>query len=257
MTEMSADPVQHRYSSQGLDLAYVGCGDCADPLVILVHGSRDHSRSWDWIAAVLVATGRRVGTPDLPGNGDSQWSPDSAYLTSYQVMDLADLIDSLEVPRFVLVGHSFGGTVCARYTAMFPERVERLVLIEGFGPAPAVFARWNEEGLVERSRQWLAALRKALTRQPQLSRASMPGASSSARPIPISRTSRPPVWVATPCADRAKAGCRRAIRSCGTSRPRTTTPRPTTCGNRSPVRRWRYAARAGSCPIPSLMAVVT
>jgi pimeloyl-ACP methyl ester carboxylesterase len=121
MTEMSADPVQHRYSSQGLDLAYVESGDCADPLVILVHGSRDHFRSGHWISAAFVAMGRRVAAPDLRGHGDSQWSPDSAYLTSYQVMDLADLIDGLEVPRFVLVGHSFGALSALVTPRCFPK----------------------------------------------------------------------------------------------------------------------------------------
>jgi pimeloyl-ACP methyl ester carboxylesterase len=162
------EPSRHRFTSQGLDLSYVEWGDPAAQLVILVHGSRDHARSWDWTASVLMAEGWRVVAPDLRGHGDSQWSPDSAYVTSYQVNDLADLIDTIGVPRFALVGHSFGGTVCARYAAMFPERVERLVLMEGFGPAPAVFARWNEEGSVARSRQWLEARRKALARPAQV-----------------------------------------------------------------------------------------
>lgn len=168
MRAPQSEPLRHRFTSQGLDLSYVEWGDPAAPLVIMVHGSRDHARSWDWTAPALLAQGWRVVAPDLRGHGDSQWSPDSAYVLSYQVMDLADLIDTLGVARFVLVGHSFGGTVCARFAAMFPERVQRLVLIEGFGPAPAVFARWDEEGSVARSRQWLETRRKALARQPQV-----------------------------------------------------------------------------------------
>lgn len=162
------EPARRGFTSQGLALSYVEWGDPQAPLAILVHGSRDHARSWDWTAQALLEQGWRVVAPDLRGHGDSQWSPDSAYLASYQVMDLADLIDTLGVARFVLVGHSFGGTVCARYAAMYPERVERLVLVEGFGPAPAVFARWDEEGSVARTRQWLEARRKALARPLQV-----------------------------------------------------------------------------------------
>jgi len=168
MSTLPPEPSRHRFASQGLDLSYVEWGDPCAPLVILVHGSRDHARSWDWAASALLAQERRIVAPDLRGHGDSQWSPDSAYVTSYQVHDLADLIDTLGIARFALVGHSFGGMLCARYAAMFPERVERLVLMEGFGPAPAVFARWNEEGSVARSRQWLEARRKALARAPQV-----------------------------------------------------------------------------------------
>ncbi len=168
MTTPSPEPSQHRFTSQGLDLSYVEWGDSDAPLVILVHGSRDHARSWDWTARALVAEGWRVAAPDLRGHGDSQWSPDSAYVTSYQVQDLAELIDTLGMDRFMLVGHSFGGTLCARYAAMFPERVERLVLVEGFGAAPAVFTQWNEQGSVARSRQWLEARRRALARPAQV-----------------------------------------------------------------------------------------
>ena len=163
-----SEPSRHCFTSQSLDLSYVEWGDSAAPLAILVHGSRDHARSWDWTAKALVAEGWRVVAPDLRGHGDSQWSPDSAYVTSYQVQDLAELIDTLGVPRFSLVGHSFGGTLCTRYSAMFPERVKRLVLMEGFGPAPAVFANWNAQGSVARSRQWLEARRKDLARPPQV-----------------------------------------------------------------------------------------
>ncbi len=168
MTGARPEPQRRSFSSQGLELSYVEWGEADAPLIILLHGSRDHARSWDWTAAALVGDGWRVVAPDLRGHGDSQWSPDSAYVTSYQVQDLAELVDTLAVPRFSLIGHSFGGTVCARFTAMFPERVERLVLIEGFGPAPEVFAMWNAQGSVARSRQWLEARRKALARPPQI-----------------------------------------------------------------------------------------
>lgn len=159
---------QGRFTSQGLALAYVEWGDPQAPLMILVHGSRDTARSWDWTAEALVADGWRVVAYDLRGHGDSDWSPDGAYLTSYQVQDLADLADHLGADRFALTAHSFGGTVCARYAAMFPERVERLCVIDGMGPGPEIFAKWAALGPVERSRQWLAQRRAAAAKPARL-----------------------------------------------------------------------------------------
>ncbi len=162
------EPSTHGFTSQSLRLNYLDWGDHDAPLVILVHGSRDQARSWDWTANALVAEGWRVVAPDLRGHGDSDWSPDAAYLTSYQVQDLADLVEQLNVSRFTLVGHSFGGTVSARYAAMFPERVRSLVLIDGMGPGPEIFAKWETSGAVARSREWLERRRATASKPPRL-----------------------------------------------------------------------------------------
>jgi len=165
-----ADPIARAFGSQGLKLNYFDWGHAEAPIVLLAHGVRDHARSWDQTARALRHDGWRVVAFDLRGHGDSDWSPDGAYLTSYQVQDLADLIDHLGAPQLSLVGHSFGGTICARYAAMFPERVRKLVVIDGMGPGPENFERWNRQGAVARSREWLARRREAAAKPPPLFR---------------------------------------------------------------------------------------
>jgi pimeloyl-ACP methyl ester carboxylesterase len=160
------EPVARTFVSQGLRLSYLDWGSVDAPLVLLLHGVRDHARSWDWTARALAADGWRVVAPDLRGHGASDWSPDGAYLSSYQLQDLADLIDHLAVPQLSIVGHSFGGDIAGRYAAMFPERVGKLVLVDGMGPGPEVFEKWERQGCVARSREWLERRRGLAAKPP-------------------------------------------------------------------------------------------
>jgi pimeloyl-ACP methyl ester carboxylesterase len=167
MTSPAADlePARRSHVSQGLTLNYLDWGNEGAPVLVLVHGSRDHARSWDWVARALRSA-FRVICPDLRGHGDSDWSPDGAYLSSYNLLDLADLIDQLGPEPIALVGHSFGGNISARLTAMYPERVRRLVLIDGIGPSPVNFQDWERQGSVARSRDWVARRRATAAKAP-------------------------------------------------------------------------------------------
>lgn len=148
------EPVSRTWLSQGLRLHYADWGKEGAPPLILLHGVRDHGRSWDWVARAL-SHDRRVVTPDLRGHGDSQWSPDGAYLASYHVLDFAKLVEALGPEPVTIVAHSFGGNVAARFTAAYPERVSKLVMIDGMGPAPKAREEWARRGLVKRTRDFI------------------------------------------------------------------------------------------------------
>lgn len=151
---MAADPTSRHFVSQGLQLHYADWGNEGAPPIVLLHGVRDHGRSWDRVARALSGDWR-VTAPDLRGHGDSQWSPDGAYIASYHVLDFATLAETLGPEPVTIVAHSFGGNVAARYAAAFPERVRKLVLLEGMGPAPKVREEWARRGLVRRTREWI------------------------------------------------------------------------------------------------------
>jgi pimeloyl-ACP methyl ester carboxylesterase len=129
-------------------------GEGLPPLVI-VHGLRDHSHSFDDLARAL-RDAFRVYALDLRGHGDSETTP--YYAFGHFVLDLRNLVRALRLERPVLVGHSLGGEVVAAYAGSFPDVPARLVLIEGLGPPPLDMDRevdWTVEGFarIDRARQ--------------------------------------------------------------------------------------------------------
>ncbi len=147
-------PVSCNFLSQGLALHYVDWGNDAKPLLILVHGARDHARSWDETARALRNDWHVVAL-DLRGHGDSAWSPDGAYNLTYHVVDLAELIAHLGEERVTIVAHSLGGSITSRVAALYPDRIDRLVIVDGLGPRPAAIAEWTAAGSVKRLREWV------------------------------------------------------------------------------------------------------
>jgi len=159
-------PSSHFYVSQRLRLHYVDWGNPDKPLLLLVHGGRDHARSWDWVARAL----RRdfhVIAPDLRGHGDSAWAIGSSYALTDFVLDVAQLLEAVDAYPVTIVGHSLGGAVSLLYSGTFPERVGRLVAIEGLGPPPAVLRELVGVPGWRRVREWVERMQKLAGRQPR------------------------------------------------------------------------------------------
>lgn len=142
------------FTTQRLKLHYAEWGDPAAPPLLLVHGGRDHARSWDAIAAAF-ADRFHVIAPDLRGHGDSDWVSDGSYEIGDLVADLAALFDTLAIERAAVVGHSLGGNVVLRHAGIYPDRVSRLIVIEGLGWAPSLAAEIAARPIGERMREWI------------------------------------------------------------------------------------------------------
>src|SRR5205085_7570434 len=93
---MISGPASHSFVSQRLRLRYADWGNAEAPPLILLHGGRDHSRSWDWTAQELRRDWHVIA-PDLRGHGDSDWSPDGDYGGLAMLYDLAQLIHQLKL----------------------------------------------------------------------------------------------------------------------------------------------------------------
>lgn len=143
-----------------LSLHYHECGDRGGPPVVLVHGGRDHGRTWDRVAQALAADWRVI-VPDLRGHGDSDHSPDGHYPMDAYVADLDALIERLTLPEVRLIGHSLGGNIALRYAGARPERVVRLVAIEGLGAAPQIRLARDAEPMGPKLTTWLDRRRQA------------------------------------------------------------------------------------------------
>jgi pimeloyl-ACP methyl ester carboxylesterase len=157
-------PTSGFFTSHRLRLHYVEWGDAGAPFMLLVHGGRDHARSWDTVAREL-ARDWHVIAPDLRGHGDSAWAPHGGYDMADFVYDLSELVEHLGGPPGALVGHSLGGNIALRYAGAFPGKVPKLVLIEGLGPSPAMTAKRDATGMADAMRSWIEARRRVLARE--------------------------------------------------------------------------------------------
>jgi pimeloyl-ACP methyl ester carboxylesterase len=159
-------PITNSFISQRLRLNYVDWGNPDAPPLLLVHGGRDHARSWDWVAEELRHDWHIIA-PDLRGHGDSAWSPDGNYELSAFVYDLAQLIHQLNLAPVSIIAHSMGGNIATRYAGLYPENVRKMVNIEGLGPSPKVLAERDAIGIQKRFREWIEDKRNAAGRTPK------------------------------------------------------------------------------------------
>jgi pimeloyl-ACP methyl ester carboxylesterase len=114
-------------------------GPRADPNpIVLIHGTAASLHTWEGWVRALKAT-RRVISFDLPGFGltgpFSGQYPAEDYSGDAYARFAIDLLDTLKVPRAVLVGNSLGGEVAWRTAYLAPQRVSRLILVDASGPA--------------------------------------------------------------------------------------------------------------------------
>ncbi|BBN83356.1 lipase [Pseudoalteromonas sp. A25] len=102
-------------------------------VVICVHGWLDNSNSFQPMLCKIDAKYTYIAI-DLKGHGQSQWrSSDAHYYFVDYVYDLLKVIDVLQVTQCHLIGHSLGAMVCGLFSALYPERIKSLVMIEGIG----------------------------------------------------------------------------------------------------------------------------
>ena len=159
-------PITNSFISQRLRLNYVDWGNADAPPLLLVHGGRDHARSWDWVAEELRHDWHIIA-PDLRGHGDSAWSPDGNYEMAAFVYDLAQLVHQLNLAPVTMIAHSMGGNIATRYAGIYPENVRKLVNIEGLGLSPKMQAERDAIGIQKRFRQWIEDKRNAAGRTPK------------------------------------------------------------------------------------------
>jgi len=113
----------------GHEFSYLDSGD--GPALLFIHGLTGSQRNWAHLIDALNHD-HRVLAPDLFGHGASA-KVMGDYSLGAHAATLRDLLDLLGINRVTLVGHSFGGGVAMQFCYLFPERVERLVLVSSGG----------------------------------------------------------------------------------------------------------------------------
>jgi long-chain acyl-CoA synthetase len=103
--------------------------------IVFVHGYAGVAETWEYQLNHFMRN-YRVVAPDLRGHGQSD-APFTKYTMSELVEDLLTISDSLKLPeRFVLAGHSFGGSICVEFASAHSERLEKLILLATAGEYP-------------------------------------------------------------------------------------------------------------------------
>jgi pimeloyl-ACP methyl ester carboxylesterase len=114
----------------GHDVAYRTAGE--GPVVLLVHGMAGSSVTWSHVMPRL-AERFMVVAPDLLGHGESAKPRGGEYSLGAHADILRDLLNALGHDRATFVGQSFGGGIVMQLAYQFPERCERLVLVNSGG----------------------------------------------------------------------------------------------------------------------------
>lgn len=134
--------------------SHVRCwGPASAPALFLLHGWMDVSASFQFLVDAFSREWRVIA-PDWRGFGGSQWNGHAYWFPDY-IADLDLLLDhySPDQPAS-LIGHSLGGNAACLYAGIRPDRVARVVTLEGFGLYVS-----NRDEAPERYGKWLAGLR--------------------------------------------------------------------------------------------------
>lgn len=112
------------------DVTYFDHGE--GPAVVMVHGLVGDFTHFEHVAVRLAQRGFRVIGVDLPGCGGSHKRRERHSIGSY-ARDVLTLLDRLELPSAILLGHSAGGAIVSEAALRSPQRVDRLVLLSSAG----------------------------------------------------------------------------------------------------------------------------
>ena len=135
----------HEIRTSFLKFVYEEGGPNDGKPVILLHGWPDSPRTWDGVLPVLHAAGYRTVAPYLRGYGLSQFrsplfgrKPRRTGQPVAFAQDVIDLADALKLKAFDYVGHDWGAQTGYALAALFPKRLERMVVLSSaFQPGPA------------------------------------------------------------------------------------------------------------------------
>lgn len=128
MREPSAELADRFLSVHGVNIHYLDTPGGSPPIVML-HGLSANAHCFAGLIAAGLSPTFRVVAPDLRGRGRTD-KPATGYTMADHAGDVLALLDALRLDRVILVGHSFGGYVAIYIASHFPERVDKLVVID-------------------------------------------------------------------------------------------------------------------------------
>ena len=120
----------HFITVDGARVHYQEFGDASKPPIILIHGYTASVYVWKTTAPMLAGNGFHVIAVDLLGFGYSEKPSWFDYSIQAQARMISRFMNRLGIGRATVVGNSYGGAVALNLTLDYPERVEKLVLVD-------------------------------------------------------------------------------------------------------------------------------
>ena len=111
----------------GLEVNFKIVGE-GRPFLVL-HGWGSKSERWEKVAELLANNGIKVIIPDLPGFGNTQ-EPSIPWGLDDYCEFIQEFVEFLNLEKFYLLGHSFGGALAVKCSAKFPEKIDKLFLVD-------------------------------------------------------------------------------------------------------------------------------
>lgn len=125
-----SEPIMKKVKGDGLQIN-VAIWEGSGKPIISVHGITANCRSWDVLASALSPRHRLIAM-DLRGRGLSD-KPQTGYSLEHHMRDIVCLMDELDLEQAILMGHSLGAFISLAFGAQYPDRVDRLILVDGAG----------------------------------------------------------------------------------------------------------------------------
>lgn len=125
---MSSKFTNNFIETNGINLHYLEYkGD--GPTIILMHGLTANAHAFDGLIAAGLSPSFNVISIDLRGRGQSD-KPDTGYTMMDHAKDIIGLLDKLKMDKVIMGGHSFGALLSLYLATHFPERVQKLLILD-------------------------------------------------------------------------------------------------------------------------------
>jgi pimeloyl-ACP methyl ester carboxylesterase len=123
------EPKDRCLEINGLRLHYLEWGNSDRQPMLLLHGYMGHAHVWDELA-LSFRDRYHILALDQRGHGESQWVEESSYTIEEHFADITASVETLHLNELILLGHSMGGRNAMFYTALSPQKVDRLILVD-------------------------------------------------------------------------------------------------------------------------------
>ena len=118
----------HTIHTNNINLHYLEF-EGKEPTLIFMHGLTANAHAFDGLMAAGLSPAFHVISVDLRGRGESD-QPLEGYTMAHHAKDIIGLMDALHIKKTTLAGHSFGGFLGLYIAAFYPERVDKLIMLD-------------------------------------------------------------------------------------------------------------------------------